>query len=258
MRATLRDLPGTLRLAIGCFCAMVLGFALLAQVNLMHQVGDGSPAGPDEVLAKYHGAPDGTLLHEVLDLALPADHPQNMSQFLGGVVPDDAITTTRRALILGWVEAGAQESGWSTVAPIFTGFETCGACHAEGRDKDDLPFETYEQVLVVARPGEPTPLGPLLISAHNHLFGFAVLAGLLSVALCFSRVVGTPRIVLVLAASGGATLDITGWFLTRSFGSPFHLCVMAGGGLFGLSTTIMALLVLRDVVAGPGETTTDA
>ena len=37
----LSALPGTVRLAAGCFAALVLGFVLLAQANLWYQVDGG-------------------------------------------------------------------------------------------------------------------------------------------------------------------------------------------------------------------------
>lgn len=248
---TLRDLPGSLRLAIGCFVCLVLGFALLAQRNLWEQVGGGQPPKPDAVLKRYHGEPGKTRLHLVLDPALPYGDPMNMSQYLGGNEPEDEITLTNRKLILDWVEAGALEADWPTVEKIFTSIETCGSCHVEGGEQEGLPFSTYQETLAVTKSGGGYPLGPLLISAHNHLFGFAVLALLLSLGLCFSRVTGKPRALLILAASGGAALDIASWFLTRSFGAPFHMTIVAGGALFGIATTLMAVLILRDVLAGP-------
>ena len=244
------DAPGSLRLAVGCFACLILGFVLLAQVNLWHQVGAGQPPGPHAVLLRYHGDPDKTRLHDVLDPARPLSDRRNMSQYLGGSSLEDPVTIERRKQILDWVEAGAPESGWQAVAPIFTAIESCGACHVAGGEKRDLVFSTYADVRPMTTYGAPTPLGPLLITAHNHLFGFSVLALLLSVGVCCTRVRGLLRGILILGASGGAALDIAGWFLTRQWGSPFHLLVMSGGGLFGLSTTIRALAILRDALAG--------
>ncbi len=252
------DAPGSLRLAVACFACLVLGFVLLAQANLWQQVGAGGLPGPRAVLLKYHGDPDKTLLHDVLDPARPFDDRRNMSQYLGGIDANDPVTAERRTQVLTWVEAGAPESGWEGLAPIFTAVEACGACHAPGGEKADLPLTTHAEVLPTTRYGAPTPLGPLLISAHNHLFGFAVLALLLSVGLCFTRVEGLLRGLLILGASGGAALDIAGWFLTRQWGSPFHLLVVTGGGLFGLTTTVMGLAILRDALAGGIGTETDA
>lgn len=244
------DAPGSLRLAVGCFACLVLTFVLLAQANLWHQVGAGKPPTPRAVLLKYHGDPDKTLLHDVLDASRPLDDRRNMSQYLGGAGLDDPVTLERRKQILDWVEAGAPESNWTAVEPIFTAIESCGACHVPGGEKRDLPMMTYAEVLPLTQYGSPAPLGPLLTSAHNHLFGFAVLALVLSIGTCFTRVRGLPRGLLILAASGGAALDIAGWFLTRQWGSPFQFLVVTGGGLFGLATTIMALAILRDALSG--------
>ncbi|MDJ0521293.1 MAG: hypothetical protein QNJ90_04390 [Planctomycetota bacterium] len=252
------DAPGGLRLAAACFACLVLAFALLAQANLWYMVGAGKPPSPRAVLLKYHGDPDTTLLHDVLDARRPIEDPRNMSQFLGGSSMEDPVTIERRKQVLDWVEAGAPESGWEAIAPIFTEIQSCGACHAPGGEQASLPLTTYEEVLPIARYGSPTPLGPLLISAHNHLFGFAVAAVLLSVGLCFTRVRGPFRGLLILAASGGAALDVGSWFLTRQWGEPFHLLVMAGGGLFGVSTGIMALAILRDALAGGVQAESDA
>lgn len=243
------QLPASVLVAIGCFVCLVLGFALLAQVNLWHQVGGGKPATPGDVLLKYHGDPDRSLLHVVLDPALSAQDPHNMWQYLDPE-GESAVIEERRRTILDWVAAGAPEGGWPQVAPILAEFDICGQCHVEGGEKSDLPFTTYEQTRVVAEVGRLKPLAPLMISAHNHLFGFAVLAFLLSLLLCMSRVVGALRITLILAASGGAALDVASWFFTRAWGSPFHWLIMLGGGAFGLATTGMALAVLRDVLAG--------
>jgi hypothetical protein len=246
----LSQLPPGALVAIGCFVCLVLGFALLAQVNLWHNVGPGEPPTGEDVLRKYHGDPDRSLLDGVLDPAVPLTAKHNMWQYLSTQGPDDPAIAERRAEILGWVRAGAPEEGWPKVAPYFTQIEYCGSCHVEGGERQDLPLTTYAEVLPVAETGRLKPLAPLLISAHNHLFGFAVLAVLLSLLLCMTRVAGMPRIVLILAANGGAALDIGSWFMTRAWGSPFHMLIMVGGGLFGLATTLMALLVLRDVVAG--------
>ena len=242
-------LPASVLVAIGCFVCLVLGFGLLAQVNLWHNVGQAAPATPADVLRKYHGDPDRSLLHVVLDPGLSKTDPLNMRQYLDPNGEADVIAE-RSKTILDWVAAGAPESDWPTVQPILADFELCGSCHVEGGEKQDLPFTTYQQVLPVAQVGRLKPIAPLLISAHNHLFGFAVLALLLSLLLCMSRIEGTLRILLILAASGGGALDIASWFLTRAWGSPFHWLIMMGGGLFGLATTLMALLVLRDVLAG--------
>ena len=41
------DLPGHVRLTAACFALLILGFGLLAQVNLWVQDGGGSAPGPE-------------------------------------------------------------------------------------------------------------------------------------------------------------------------------------------------------------------
>ena len=102
-RLRLVDLGGAERLAVGCFAVLVLGFLLLAEVNLFVHVGEGAgPPSPAEVLAKYHGDPDRTLLEQVLDPNLPYSDPHNMSQFLGGY-QEDEVTQTNRKKIFDWI-----------------------------------------------------------------------------------------------------------------------------------------------------------
>lgn len=250
----LHTLPPSVRLAAACFAALILGFVLLAQVNLWHQVSGGTAPGPDDVLKRYHGDPERSRLDDVLDHeAHPSlDDPKNMWQYLGGESWEDPTTQANREVILDWVRAGAPEDGFAKVKPILTGAGMCGDCHVPGGLKEDLPFDTYEAVLPLTKPGGKYPLNTLLISAHNHLFGFAAMALLLSLGACFTGLPGRLRMLLILGASGGAALDIAAWFLTRTWGSPWHFAIMLGGGLFGLSCTAMALAVLHEAVLARG------
>ncbi len=238
------DLPLAPRVALAGFALLVLGFALLAQVNLAEQDGGGSPPGPQAVLEKYNGRADDTTLHRVLDAALPADHERAMWPYLGE--PDEI--EPRRKLIFDWVAKGAPESGWEAVAPIFTDDITCAQCHAPGGSIEALPFAVFGDVKPFTVPGQGMSLGLLLISAHNHLFGFAVLAFLLAMTFCGTRLPTRLQIPVIVAAFVGPALDIGGWFLTRSAGAPFHYMVIVGGALFGLATMIMAVAVLFDAL----------
>ena len=252
----LSSLPPSVRLAAACFAALILGFALLAQVNLWHQVNGGEPPSPDVVLKRYHGDPERSRLDDVLDHeAHPSfEDPKNMWQYLGGESWEDPVTQERHKAITDWLRAGATEEGYAKVKPILAGEGACGDCHVPGGVMGELPFDTYEAVLPLTKPGGKYPLNSLLISAHNHLFGFAALALLLSIGACFTGLPTKLRMLLILGASGGAALDIAGWFLTRSWGSPWHFMIMTGGGLFGLCTTAMALAVLHEAVLGRGGT----
>jgi hypothetical protein len=231
---------GSRRLVAGLFALVMLLFVGLSQANLWHQVGGGGPPGPERVLWKYHGKPDATKLHKVLDLSLPLEDTHNMWQYAGATREEQTAAVRR---VLGWVDQGAPRSGWDALQPLFTGAETCGQCHASGGLKQDLPFDTYEHVLPVTEPDTGMPLSQLYVSAHNHFFAFAVAALLLTLLLTFTALPSLPRTLLILAAFGGPVLDVGAWFLTKAFGEPFHLLVMMGGGLFGGAVATMAAVI---------------
>jgi hypothetical protein len=241
--------PATVRLAVALFVLLLFGFYATAQANLWVRDGGGSLPGPTAVLWKYHGRPGSSKLHQVLDPGLPASDAHAMWPFLD---PDQAPATieSRRRQILGWVDAGAPESGWAAVAPIFTGPETCGSCHASGGRKEDLPFETLEGVRVVARQDDGMPWAALLTSAHNHVFAFAVAGLLLGLGMAGTGVRRGLQALLVLGAFGGAAIDVGCWVLTKAAGSPFHLGVVLGGALFGGSALAMAAALLDEAMLG--------
>ena len=208
--------------------------------------------GADAVLAKYHGSATASRLHRVLDPSLPPDDPRAMWIYLDPM-QDEAAIEARRRTLLTWVEAGAPEAGWPDVARVLHREGTCLTCHGFGGEKQDLPFETRAQVEAVAVKGGGVPLASLLTSAHNHAFGFAVLALLFGLGCAFTGLPRAWRAALPAAAFLGAGLDLGGWFLTRSLGAPYHLLVLAGGALFGLALTLMALAVAVEVLRPRGH-----
>ena len=117
---------------------------------------------------------------------------------------------------------------------------SCAACHARGPDsngnvrmKFDLPFDTWEDVLPLTRPGGGMSKSELATSSHNHLFGFAVLSLVMSFAFTATRWRGALVPGLILAAFVGSVVDIASWWATRSYGAPWHWGVIVGGALFG-------------------------
>jgi hypothetical protein len=249
---SLGSLPGPRRLAIGLFLLSILGFYALAQVQLAVAVGGGKPLpGPERVLVRYHGDARSRL-DRVLDPSLSAEDARNMSQFL----PSDD-RPAHRARILGWVAAGVPREGWPAVAAVLSNEDHCAFCHStrpmeggEKRQKADLPFDTYEQVLEVAKKGEGMSLGVLAETSHNHAFAFAVAALLVSMVFSFTRWRGPIVPLLVSGAFVGAAIDVASWWLTRSHGSPWQWGVIGGGALFGVSLSAMAVLSLDEAWAG--------
>ncbi len=174
----------------------------------------------------------------------------------GALGSTDAERSDRRREILSWVERGAPKDEWGSVAPTFTGESTCGACHSTKTDgerrrvRSDLPFETYEQVAVFARPGSGMSIHDLATSSHNHLMGFALVALVTSWIFIHTRWRGAIVRVLVLASPTGAALDVACWWLTRGLGHPFEYGVIVGGGVFGAAVMGMALFSLDELCCG--------
>src|SRR5262245_1123110 len=207
--------------------------------------------GPQQVLFQYHGDPTRSRLQSALDPALPATDSKRMFD-RDGAVPEAA--AARRAAIVAWIEAGASRSGWPTVERSFTSLSECGMCHSKKpnddgspRAKADLPFESYDAVLPLTRPGPGMELSELATSSHNHMFGFSVAALAVSLVFAASRWRGPLVVLLILGAFLGAALDVASWWLTHAFGSPFEWGVILGGGLFGVCVATMAVLSLDEL-----------
>ena len=170
---------------------------------------------------------------------------------IGWLGENEAERTTNRTLVLGWVERGAREGEWPTVAPVFA---KCAACHsakAEGTGtRPDLPFDKYVDVLPVTRGDDGMSFAELATTAHNHLFGFLVGALLVSVIFGMTRWRGRLVSTLILGAFVGGIVDVASWWATKFWGSPFHLFVFLGGAFFGLCLSVMAALTLDELLLG--------
>lgn len=243
----LRQLPLPARITILLFVLFFAGFYGLAQSTLWVRDGGGRLPSAGDVLAKYHGTESGSLMHRVLDPQLSVNDPRAMWVYLDPL-QDEALIAARRTTILDWVEAGTPEAGWPAVAQVLHREATCLTCHAFGGEKQDLPFETMAQVQAVSAKGEGMPLAPLLTSAHNHAFGFGVLLLVFGLGCAFTGLPSFLRVLLPVGAFVGGVMDLGGWFLTRAFGAPFHLVVVAGGALFGLALAAMALALLVELL----------
>lgn len=246
MAFRLGQLPLPARASIALFVLFFGGFYALAQATLWVRDGAGALPGAEAVLTKYHGSPKASRLHRVLDPARPMTDPLAMWVYLDPV-QDETRVAARRQVVLDWVEAGTPEAGWPDVARVLQQEATCLTCHGFGGEKQDLPFETLEQVRLVAVKGGGMALAPLLTSAHNHAFGFGTLALLFGLGCAFTGWPRGLRVALPAVAFLGAALDIGGWFLTRAHGAPYPWLVISGGVLFGAALALMAAAVLAEV-----------
>lgn len=248
----LRALPLPRRLALAGFLLVVLGFYGAAQLQLALAVGGGRFPSARDVLVRYHGDPGRSRLAASLDPERPVSDPKRMYWYLG---EDDEAQREAHRLVAGWLDAGARRERFADVAPLFTGAATCGKCHARGSDgegqpfvKADLPLQTYEDVAPLTVPGGGLSAGELARTTHNHLFGFAVLALLVSWIFTATAWRGPLAGILVVGASTGIVVDVACWWLTRAHGAPFHLGIMAGGALFGACVAAMAVLSLDELL----------
>lgn len=243
----LLEAPARIRLPIACFLAGILAFYLLAQVKVVSAVGGGERIpGVSDILWRYHGDPLKTKLHHVLDPSLAETDSKRMSGWLGVEEPERA---ANRALLLGWVERGAKESEWDTVAPVFGKCTSCHSVNAEGSGvRRDLPFDRWVDVLPVTRGSDGIPFGELATTSHNHLFGFLVASLLVSTIFGATRWRGPLAASLVVGAFAGALVDVASWWLTKWYGAPWHWFVFLGGLVFGLCLTGMAALALDELV----------
>jgi hypothetical protein len=241
----LAALSGPRRLAVGLFLLLLVGFYLLAQVQLVAVVGsDGVYPGASTVLARYHGDPKRSRLHQVLDPTRSPEDARNMYQYLG---PGEQERVPQRETLLRWVEREMPAAEWPAVRAIVDATERCAACHAPGARKADLPFDTYEHVVAGFGPDRGMSLQELSTSSHNHLMGFAVLGLLVSFVFTATAWRGPLVWILVAGVFVGGAADVASWWLTRAHGHPWEYLVMAGGGLFGGSLLAMVALSLDEL-----------
>jgi len=89
---------------------------------------------------------------------------------------------------------------------------------------------------------------PLLIqTSHTHLFGQTLIAGLLGLIFLFSSLGERIKSVLLALPFVGTLVDIGGMWLTRFAAPSFSVLVIAGGSLFALGYTLIALITLYEL-----------
>src|SRR6266705_5864417 len=89
---------------------------------------------------------------------------------------------------------------------------------------------------------------PLLIqTSHTHLFGQTLIAGLLRLIFLFSSLGERLKSVLLALPFVGTLVDIGGMWLTRFAAPSLSVLVIAGGSLFALGYTLIALITLYEL-----------
>jgi hypothetical protein len=89
---------------------------------------------------------------------------------------------------------------------------------------------------------------PLLIqTSHTHLFGQTLIAGLLGLIFLFSSLGERLKSLILALPFVGTLIDIGGMWLTRFVWPPLSVLVIAGGTLFALGFTLIALISLYEL-----------
>src|SRR5881392_2863633 len=89
---------------------------------------------------------------------------------------------------------------------------------------------------------------PLLIqTSHTHLFGQTLIAGLLGLIFLFSSLREGTKALIVALPFVGTLIDIGGMWLTRFVSPSLALLVTAGGSLFALGYTLIAIISLWEL-----------
>jgi len=238
----LRDLPAGARIGLtGLLVTLLMGMAASAMHVVWHYEKRDEKPGftKDDVVSAYHGldAP-ATLL-----AALAAGHPDNLK-------PD------QRKVLTDWLGGNRVAEDYDSLdlgdlAPAEIIATSCISCHAR-KSTDQvasrLPLETWEDIRKVAFPTkvEPVPIKITAISTHTHALSLASMSLVLSLLAFMSRLPRSFVSLLTLAAGVGLTVDIASWWLARL--DPFFVnTIIAGGGIYSLSTTLLAILLILDL-----------
>ena len=89
---------------------------------------------------------------------------------------------------------------------------------------------------------------PLLIqTSHTHLFGQTLIAGFLGLIFLFSSLGERLKSVILAIPFVGTLVDIGGMWLTRFASPSLSVLVIAGGSLFALGYTLIALIALYEL-----------
>src|SRR5213594_413749 len=104
---------------------------------------------------------------------------------------------------------------------------------------------TLGQVSSAARVWIRTPL--LIQTSHTHLFGQTLIAGLLGLIFLFSSLREWAKALVLALPFVGTLVDIGGMWLTRFAAPSFSVLVIAGGSLFALGYTLIAVIALYEL-----------
>ena len=200
-------------------CVMGLGYIFaLFTIYISHENADSKPGlSMDDIVITYYGNREGTALED---------------KSLGSMATYFSSDIDKYAVI-DWIRAGAEAAPYEeTVAPIMK--KSCAMCHSKDGTEPNSPLTTYDEVMkyvTVSTGVSPSRLGSL---SHTHLISHGVMFFLLSLIFLATTVSDRWKVLLILTAYAGITMDVFSWWLAKT-AEAFAYFSVIGGALLGIS-----------------------
>ncbi len=248
----LRSLGLLARLGVAGFVITAIGGAAASGVYLsMHHNERDERAGLtlDDIKAHYHGIVSPAPLLESIELG----HPEGLD-------------ARDRDILIEWLRGDPANLSpnydnldLGADAPAEVIAVSCLNCHARSSSGADaapeIPLEYWDDVasLAVSRDVQPVPLEILAASTHTHALGMSAISAVIAL---LGFLTSWPRrfVGAAVAMTGvGLVLDLSGWWITRSV-ADYAVVVAAGGAMYTVGMTLIALMVLADLCMPRGAT----
>ncbi len=220
----LKTLFTCLLLTIGIGYLFALAYLYLIEIEPHTEQGDGPVAA---VVGKYYGKQQGTRLGAALKGSM-----------------GDNITAGEKETIFQWLEAGAQESGFSALKPILE--RNCVMCHSPESGMPVEPLTSYEEVLVYTEVDMGQSVKSLVRVSHVHLFGMSFIFFLTGGIFALSAIKVRWRVFLIATPFVAIWVDIGSWWFTK-LQPVFAYTVIIGGVLMGLALLLQIFISLWEM-----------
>jgi hypothetical protein len=170
------------------------------------------------------------------------------AKLVGGSMEQYLQDPAQREQVLGWIHAGAPETGFAAVQPVFA--QRCVACHNSGGAAKFRPFEDFKGVAAVTKTDKGETPASWARVAHIHLQSLAMVYLLLGLAFSFCSLPErfkawiTPLAFLALIGDFGLRV------LIPTFPNLTYV-MMAAGALAGFCTVTMIFGTLYELFIVP-------
>jgi len=225
---TLGGLPRALRSLLSAFLITIgLGYLSAITYLFLTEIDPHQKMGQSAVQAiemKYRGSPSGSRLEAALTGAMA-----------------DKASPQEKDQIVKWVRAGAPQSGYGAVKPIFD--RNCVACHSASSGTPLPPLDTYQAVQALTATDTGESIARLARVSHIHLFGLSFIFLLTGAIFSLSRGDRAFKTIVVVLPFLSIWADIGSWWITHYVGF-FAWVVLVGGAMMGLALAVQILVSL--------------